>query len=116
MKATTIMTGKRTRRNQKGSAMVEFALGSTVLLLFLFGTADFGRLFYYSIEVANAAAAGADYGSFKSTNMTDTAGISTTAKNEAAEISNLRVDSSRFARMTTAPAPHAAPREPTSTS
>jgi len=75
--------------------MVEFALSSTLLFLFLFGTADFGRLFYYSIEVANAAAAGADYGSFKSSNMTDTAGISTAAKNEAPEISNLKVDSSQ---------------------
>src|SRR5437660_6191327 len=95
MKATTIMPGKRMRRNQKGSAMVEFAMGSTVLLLFLFGTADFGRLFYYSIEVANAAAAGANYGTYKSANMTDTAGISTAAKNEAPEISSLHVDSSQ---------------------
>jgi len=89
------MPEKRTRGNQKGSAIVEFALGSTVLLLFLFGTADFGRLFYYSIEVANAAAAGASYGSFTSANMTDTAGISTVAKNEAHEISNLTVASSQ---------------------
>lgn len=94
MKTITVMPCKRSRRNQKGSAMVEFALGSTMLLLFLFGVADFGRLFYDAIEVANAAAAGASYGSFKSANLTDTTGISTAAKNEALEISDLKVDSS----------------------
>jgi Flp pilus assembly protein TadG len=83
------------RRNQKGSVMLEFGLGSTILFLFLFGTADFGRLFYYSIEVTNAAAAGAYYGSMKSSNMTDTTGISNYAKKEAPDISNLQVSSSQ---------------------
>jgi Flp pilus assembly protein TadG len=81
-------------RNQKGSAVIEFGLGGTMLLLFLFGTADFGRLFYYSIEVANAAAAGAYYGTLKSSNMADTSGISSYAKQEAPDISNLSVSSS----------------------
>ena len=31
--------------------MLELALGMPMLLLFLFGTADFGRLFYASISV-----------------------------------------------------------------
>lgn len=83
------------RRNEKGSAMLEFALGMPLLMLFLFGTADFGRLFYYSIEVANAAAAGAVYGSLNSGNMTDTTGISNAAKNDAPEILSLTVASSQ---------------------
>lgn len=82
------------RKHDKGSAMLEFALSMPVLILFLFGTADFGRLFYYSIEVANAAAAGAVYGSLNSGNMTDTSGISKAATNDAPEISNLTVASS----------------------
>jgi Flp pilus assembly protein TadG len=82
------------RRTQRGSSFVEFALGSVVLFPLLFGTADFGRMFYTSIEVANAAAAGATYGSRLAANMTDTTGISTGAKNEAPEISSLQVTSS----------------------
>ena len=94
MKAITTIRSKRIRPSQKGSLMLEFALGSTLLFLSLFGPADFGRLFYYSIEVANAASAGAMYGSYKSSNMTDTDGIQTAAKSEAPEISTLKVESS----------------------
>ena len=82
------------RKSQKGSAVLEFALGSTILIPLLFGVADFGRLFYASIEVANAAAAGASYGSRTVANMTDTTGISSAAKNDAPDISSLTVNSS----------------------
>ena len=89
------MTIKKIAQDQKGSLMVEFALSMVVLMPLLFGIADFCRLFYYSIEVANAAEAGADYGSQSVTNMTDTTGISTAAKNDAAEITSLNVTSSQ---------------------
>jgi Flp pilus assembly protein TadG len=80
-------TGRKSTRNQRGSAMLEFALVGNVLLLLLFGTADFGRLFYTVIEVSNAAAAGANYGAFSSgSHITDTTGISNAAKNEAPEL------------------------------
>ena len=75
MAATLRVPKSSIRRNQKGSAMLELALGMPMLLTLLFGTADLGRLFYFSIEVANAAAAGANYGSYQTSNMTDTAGI-----------------------------------------
>jgi len=75
--------------------MLELALGMPMLLTLLFGTADLGRLFYFSIEVANAAAAGANYGSYQTSNMTDTAGISNAAKNEAPEVPTLQVSSSQ---------------------
>lgn len=75
--------------------MIELAVGLPMLLLFLFGAADFGRLFYAAIEVANAAAAGANYGALKSTNMTDTAGIRQAAQNDAVDLSNLSVDSTK---------------------
>jgi Flp pilus assembly protein TadG len=89
------INGKSIGRNKrKGSALVEFALGSTILIPLLFGTADFGRLFYASIEVANAAAAGASYVARTSANMTDTSGISSAAKNDAADFSSLQVSSS----------------------
>lgn len=79
------------RKNQKGSAILEFALGSTILIPLLFGVADFGRLFYASIEVANAAAAGAAYGARTVGTMTDTTGITAAAKNDAPELATLQV-------------------------
>lgn len=92
----TISNGRSTRRShQKGSTILEFALGSIILIPLLFGTADFGRLFYAAIEVANAAAAGANYGSHSVSNMTDTTGIASAAKNDAPDIPSLQISSSQ---------------------
>jgi len=46
---------------QGGQSLVEFALALPVLLLILLGLADFGRAFYYTTAIANAARAGAEY-------------------------------------------------------
>ncbi len=89
-------------KNQRGSAFVEFALGSVILIPLTFGIADLGRVFYASIEVANAAAAGANYGSRVSGNMTDTSGISAAAKAEAPELTTLTVTSSKVCQDSTA--------------
>lgn len=89
------MPGKSTRQTkQRGSAIIEFAIGSTVLIPLLFGVTDFGRLFFAAVEVTNSASAGAMYGSRSVANMTDTAGISTAAKADAAELATLQVTSS----------------------
>lgn len=84
------------RSKESGSVIIEFALSMPLLIYFLFGTADLGRMFHYSIEVANAAAAGAQFGSFNTTNMTNTAGISAAAKADAPDIpsASLSVSSS----------------------
>jgi Flp pilus assembly protein TadG len=42
--------------------MVEFAVVVPVLVLLLIGAADYGRFFFTSIAVANAARAGAEWG------------------------------------------------------
>jgi Flp pilus assembly protein TadG len=46
---------------QAGQSLVEFALALPVLLLILLGLADFGRAFYYTTTISNAARAGAEY-------------------------------------------------------
>lgn len=46
---------------QAGQSLVEFALALPVLLLILLGLADFGRAFYYTTAISNAARAGAEY-------------------------------------------------------
>lgn len=49
------------RRNEEGSALVELALSMPMLCLVLLGAAEFARVAYASIEVANAAHAAAIY-------------------------------------------------------
>ena len=48
-------------RYDEGQSLVELALALPLLLLILLGLADFGRAFYYTTIIANAARAGAAY-------------------------------------------------------
>ena len=51
-------------RAAKGAAFVELALVLPLLMTVLVATADFARVFYYSIELTNAARAGAQYATY----------------------------------------------------
>jgi Flp pilus assembly protein TadG len=53
---------RQSRSSQPGAAFVELVMTLPVLLALLIGTADFARVFYTSIELINAARAGAQYG------------------------------------------------------
>jgi Flp pilus assembly protein TadG len=66
-----------------GSNIVELALLLPVLLLMLVAAVDFGRAYYIAIEVNSAAHAGALYGS---QNPTDTNGMITAARLDAADV------------------------------
>ena len=46
-------------KNERGQAMVEMAIVAILLIMMLFGITEFGRLFYYSLTINNAARAGA---------------------------------------------------------
>jgi len=48
--------------NLRGQELVEFAFVFLVLVLFIFGAVDLGRVFYTVIVVSNAAREGARYG------------------------------------------------------
>lgn len=50
------------RDRERGGALVEFALILPLLILVLIGLVELGRLAYFTIEVTNAAHAGAQYG------------------------------------------------------
>jgi Flp pilus assembly protein TadG len=50
-------------RQSRGSALVEAALLLPVMFLMLFGTMDFGRVYFTGMAVASAARAGVQYGS-----------------------------------------------------
>jgi Flp pilus assembly protein TadG len=80
------LAGCRSLRSEQGSALVElacvFAFLATPLLI---GTVDMGFIVYDSIEVTNAAHAGALYGMQSSTYATNTSGITTAAQTEATD-------------------------------
>lgn len=48
-------------QERRGSALVELALVLPLFLLLVVGTAEFGRVEYFSIQASNAARAGAAY-------------------------------------------------------
>lgn len=73
-------------RCESGSSLVEFAMVLPILLLLVLGAIDFGRAYYLSIEVANAARAGAQYGVL---NSSDTAGMQTAAESDAPDVPNM---------------------------
>lgn len=73
-------------RAANGTALVELALVLPLLMTVMVATADFARVFYYSIELTNAARAGAQYGAYNSARATDTANIILAARSAAPNI------------------------------
>jgi len=71
-------------RQECGASLVEFALVLPFLLLLLLGVIDLGRAYYLSIEVCNAAYAGALYGT---QNPTDTTGMKAAALADVPDLS-----------------------------
>jgi Flp pilus assembly protein TadG len=74
----------RTRRltKQRGQSFVEVAFGLPVLLILLVGIVEIGRFAFYSVVVAGAARAGAQYGAQNLATAADTAGIIHAAQND----------------------------------
>lgn len=73
-------------QDNRGSALVELALTTPLFLFLIAGSIEFGRVAYYAIEVANAARAGASYGSVNVGNADQTASIEQAAKNDAPDL------------------------------
>ncbi len=91
---------KRARGKRAGTATVELAVLLPLLLLIALGTVDFGRVFYMSVEVANAARAGVQYGAQGVTYSTDYTGMVNAAKNDAADIPSMTATAERFCTCT----------------
>lgn len=88
-----ILPGLRCLSAERGSALLETALLLSFLGAPLFiGTADLASVIYDSIEVSNAAHAGAVYGMMSATFASDASGIQAAAQSEAADFgANLNV-------------------------
>ena len=83
-------------RWRKGQSVVELALAAPVLALLLVATADFARVFYASIEVANAARAGVQYGVQNYNTGVDYTGMQKAATNDGANVPGLSAVASEF--------------------
>ena len=82
----SILHGEVKSKCDGGSALVEFALTLPVLVALILGAVELGWVTYGSIEVMNAARAGASYGCQNSTAAGDTTGIQNTAALDAPDI------------------------------
>jgi Flp pilus assembly protein TadG len=78
---------------ETGQNLVEVALLAPLLLLLAVGIIEIGRYAYYSILVANAARAGAQYGAQNLVTAADAAGIQTAAENDGQDLAALTVTS-----------------------
>ena len=65
------------RRQERGAAAVEFALIVPILLLFVLGIIDFGRLYYTQINLTQAAREGARLEALGSSGTAVTNGVTT---------------------------------------
>jgi TadE-like protein len=75
-----LRTGRLTR--QRGQSFVEVAFGLPVLLILLVGIIEIGRFAFYSVVIAGAARAGAQYGAQNLATAADAAGIIHAAQND----------------------------------
>ena len=76
--------------------MLELALFSTVLLLLLFGVADFARIFHSSEIVTGAARAGAQFGLLSAADSADLSGMNQAALNNAPAGANVKATAERY--------------------
>lgn len=85
MKTTIIGTHSRRR----GATTVELAIATPLLMLMMVGAADFARIFYHSITLANASGTGAFYGSQGHVQAASFNKISTVARDDARNLENV---------------------------
>src|SRR5689334_23331168 len=65
--------------DERGAAIVEFAVALPLMIVVLIGIIDFARVSYTAMAVSNAARAGVLYGSQSNARAVDTAGIQNAA-------------------------------------
>jgi Flp pilus assembly protein TadG len=75
-------------RAESGTSLVEFAILAPVIAFLLVGLIEIGRFAFFSILAANAARAGAQYGSQDLTTAFDTTGITNAALQDGQSLAN----------------------------
>ncbi len=95
------MLGNKTRwhrrlKSRSGTFIVEFAIQMPLLMLIMVGAADFSRVFYHSITVANASGVGSFYGSESNIQAANFTMIKILAENDAKNLTGLTVTPSLY--------------------
>jgi Flp pilus assembly protein TadG len=80
--------------DNSGQTIIEMVLCAPLFLLLLLGAVEYGRLWYVSIEVTNAAHAGVEYGSQNRIVAQDNANIQQVSLNDEADLINKNVNAS----------------------
>jgi Flp pilus assembly protein TadG len=73
-------------KSYSGQALIELTLLLPLLVLILLGTIDFGRVFFQSMALAQAARAGAQFGAQNDTTAADGPGMQAAAVNAGQDI------------------------------
>ena len=88
----------RRLRSRSGGAALELAVVMPVLILIAIGVMDYGRVFFTSVAVSNAARAGAEWGAQGNAEAMQQANIENFAKLDGAEASPITVTSQTICR------------------
>ena len=83
-------------RKHAGSIIVEFALSVLLLMLLLAAAADFSRIFFHAITVANASGAASFWGAQSVVKAADFTRIATVATNDAQDLPGVSVTPMQF--------------------
>jgi Flp pilus assembly protein TadG len=84
------------RGGERGQALAELALMLPMFSALLVGAAEFARVSYAAIEVANAARAGAAYGAQNHLTALSSATMQSIAQSDAPNVTNLTAVASTF--------------------
>jgi len=88
-------------RSKRAFATVEFALILPLLLLFVAAAINYAMLMRNAIAVADAARAGAQFGSINLTNAANTSAIESNALDAAPDVANLTVTAAKTCQCST---------------
>jgi Flp pilus assembly protein TadG len=79
---------KSASRSDSGASLIEFAIIAPVMVFLLIGLIEIGRYAFFAILAANAARAGAQYGSQNLVTAYDTGGITDAALQDGQSLAN----------------------------
>lgn len=94
------MTRLRLRYEEDGQSLIELVIVLPLLILLLYGAAEFGRLCYISTEVTNAAHAGAVYAAQNRATASNTSVITTAANSDGADLKGMTTTSQHLCAAT----------------
>ncbi len=83
---SNISSTRKRQRNQRGSAFIEFAIVSLIMVPIFFAVIDYSRVFYYGSIVQGAARAGTQYAAFQAPNHANTSGVQSAAVADASNV------------------------------